>query len=361
MLAAASQGMAGNLYDWGGDGTGALGDGTIPATTQYNYPVNPGVGTVISASDGAYASEIVGSGGQVYVAGQNTAGVIGEGSASTTDYVTYQPVYTSSTNTTFTNAIQVSGGSDNTLSADFALALRADGTVWAWGSNSQGQLGNNTTTNEYYPVEVLAGACSTCGTYLDHIVAIQAGMYFAIALRADGTVWAWGYGGFDSLGDGSTTSHLTPVEVCAVGTCTTPLSGVTQIATHEEAALALVNGTVVSWGYNINGALGNGTTTSSSLPVHVCAPGTSSGCTSYLSNIKNISMGYQTGYALSDSGNVYGWGGYVDGDLGNGNTCSPSHGNTDCTSAQYEVPTEIPAGADSACGGRELRNDKQFN
>ncbi len=76
MLAAASQGMAGNLYDWGGDGTGALGDGTIPATTQYNYPVNPGVGTVISASDGAYASEIVGSGGRRASRGEDEAGDI---------------------------------------------------------------------------------------------------------------------------------------------------------------------------------------------------------------------------------------------------------------------------------------------
>lgn len=342
--------QTGGYVDWGGDGTGSLGDGTIPASTQYNYPTTPAVGTVISAADGTYTSEIVTTGGQVWASGDNTYGALGNGTTSTTATLTYSPVYTSSSNHTFTNAIAVSGGYYS------SYALLANGTVWAWGNNGNGELGNGTTTQEDYPVEVVAGACTTCGSYLDDVVEIVAGSYYASALRADGTVWTWGYGGYESLGDGSTTQSTTPVEVCAVGNCTSPLTGVSQIAGREEAELALVNGNVDAWGLNSDGALGNGTstgdtaTTGSDLPVAVCAPGTSSGCSSYLSNIRSIGVSYQTGYVLSDAGNVYAWGANAYGELGQGTSCTIKGGGTECTTAADDVPNEVLAGADSPCG-----------
>jgi alpha-tubulin suppressor-like RCC1 family protein len=84
------------------------------------------------------------------------------------------------------------------------LALKADGTIWAWGYNRSGQLGDGTTINKSFPVQVsgLSGA-----------ITIVAGGTHSLAIKSDGTVWAWGDNGFGELGDGSTTNSSFPVQV----------------------------------------------------------------------------------------------------------------------------------------------------
>jgi alpha-tubulin suppressor-like RCC1 family protein len=109
-----------------------------------------------------------------------------------------------------TQVAQVSGGYSHTV------AMRADGTVWAWGDNVRGELGNGTTTTgSWDPVQV---------TGLTGVVQVAAGYYGSLALRSDGTVWAWGWNFNGELGDGTTTMRTTPVQVAG-------LTGVTQIAT----------------------------------------------------------------------------------------------------------------------------------
>ena len=90
--------------------------------------------------------------------------------------------------TGLTGAVAISGGQD------FSLALKNDGTVWAWGQNNYGQLGNGYTTSTNTPVQVSG---------LTGVMFIAAGGEFALALKRDGAVWAWGWNGYDQLGDGT--------------------------------------------------------------------------------------------------------------------------------------------------------------
>ncbi|MGH2331147.1 RCC1 domain-containing protein [Thermoanaerobacter mathranii] len=92
---------------------------------------------------------------------------------------------------------QISGGYFHNLAV-------SSNTIWAWGLNNYGQLGDGTTTNGYTPVQVKG---------LSDVVAVSAGQYHSLALKSDGTVWAWGYNGDGELGDGTTTNRYTPVQV----------------------------------------------------------------------------------------------------------------------------------------------------
>jgi alpha-tubulin suppressor-like RCC1 family protein len=85
-----------------------------------------------------------------------------------------------------------------------SLTLKADGSVWAWGSNEWGELGDGSTTNRLTEVQVVN---------LSGVVAIAAGFFHGLALKADGSVWAWGDNHFGALGDDTTTNQLTPVQV----------------------------------------------------------------------------------------------------------------------------------------------------
>lgn len=137
------------------------------------------------------------------------------------------------------------------------MALKEDGTVWAWGSNSVGQLGDGTG---------VFGAISTVPVQvvgLNGITAIAAGDYHSMALKNDGTLWVWGLNQYGLLGIGSTTDSNVPVQVSS-------LTGVAAIAAGWEHSLALKNdGTLWAWGYNYRGQLGDGTTTNRDLPVQV--------------------------------------------------------------------------------------------
>ena len=94
-----------------------------------------------------------------------------------------------------------------------SLALKADGSVWAWGYNGHGELGDGTTASKAIPVQV-KGANGE--GYLSDIVAISAGNNHALALKSDGSLWSWGYNGYGQLGDGTSgdrTDKLTPIQV----------------------------------------------------------------------------------------------------------------------------------------------------
>ncbi|RYZ44304.1 MAG: RCC1 repeat-containing protein, partial [Myxococcaceae bacterium] len=136
-----------------------------------------------------------------------------------------------------------------------SLGLQADGTVWAWGYNRYGQLGNNTTTDRLAPVKVtgLTGV----------VVDIAAGNEHSVAVKADGTVWAWGRNDLGQLGDNTTTQRLKPVKVSG-------LTGVMAVAAGYRYSLALkTDGTVWAWGDNASGKLGDGTRVRKLIPVQV--------------------------------------------------------------------------------------------
>jgi len=152
------------------------------------------------------------------------------------------------------NAAAMTGFTKVTAGSDFTCALKTDGTVWCWGLNSNGQLGDGTTTNRNRPVQVSG---------LTGVADVDNQSTFACALKTNGTVWCWGYGGNGQLGNGGTADSSTPVQVSG-------LSSVTQIATGYQHVCAVIsNGTVSCWGWNIVHQLGDGTTTNRTTPISV--------------------------------------------------------------------------------------------
>lgn len=204
-----------------------------------------------------------------------------------------------------------------------SMALGSDGSVVAWGNNDQGELGDGTTTQRPVPVRVCeVGQTAPCTRYLDHIREISPGGLLSLALRDDGTALAWGWNYDGQLGDGTRTQRLTPVHVCAVGQtapCSRYLSGVRSVAAglFNSAAL-LADGSVVTWGFNGHGELGDGTFRNSSVPVHVCAVGQTAPCTRYLTGVRAISANNTSLLALMNDGTVVGWGRNNVAQLGNG-------------------------------------------
>ncbi len=236
-------------------------------------------------SGGAAHSLVVRNDGTVWAFGENAMGQLGNGT--TTGSTT--PVEVSG----LTGVTAVSGG---LLSSD---ALKSDGTVWAFGDNTYGELGNGTTTNSDVPVQVSG---------LSNVTQIAAGGYHALALEANGTVWAWGDNSYGQLGNGTTASSDVPVQVSG-------LSNVVALAAGDFHSLALeANGTVWAWGDNNDGQLGNGTTTNSDVPVQV----------SGLSNVTQIAAGVYFSTALKSDGTVWSFGDNTYGQLGNGTTTSSS-------------------------------------
>ncbi len=172
-----------------------------------------------------------------------------------------------------------------------ACALLSDGTVECWGDNSQGELGNGTTSSA-------SGAVAVSG--LTGATAISVGQGSACALSG-GRVECWGQGGGGLLGNGMTTNSSTPVQVQG-------LTGVVAIGVGATHACALLSGgTVECWGYNSVGQLGNGGTTYSTVPVSV----------SGLSGVTAIAVGYWHTCAMLTGGTVECWGSNAGGTLGN--------------------------------------------
>ena len=174
-----------------------------------------------------------------------------------------------------------------------ALALDKSGNIWAWGVNSRGELGDGTFTERDVPVKLKA---------FGKVASISCGSEHSFAIIADGSVWAWGRNDGGQLGIGTAKDAPSPTKV-------TGLSSITQVAGGQLHSIALnTRGEVYSWGYNAAGALGNGTFADSRVPLKV----------SSLSNILQVSAGFWHSCCLSKSGQVYTWGDNTDGCLGNG-------------------------------------------
>lgn len=180
------------------------------------------------------------------------------------------------------------------------LALKADGTVWAWGHNVYGQLGNGATTDSGTPVKVSG---------LGGITAIAAGKYHSLALKGDGTVWAWGHNGAGDLGT-MTTQTCSSWEPCSMTpTQVTGLSGVVAIATHSQHNLVLKSdGTVWAWGLDDYGQVGvPGTQTCDTFnrPLCVTSPVQVGG----VNGVIAVDAGPNDSSVLKADGTVWSWGG----------------------------------------------------
>ena len=321
----------GTLWAWGTNVNGVLGDGT---TSTRLVPVQVlDLTQVVSVSASAFHVIAVERDGSVWAWGDNSVGQQGNGTASP------NPVLVPERVTSLSSVTAVSAG------WDYSMAIKADGTLWAWGSNANGQLGN--LASGYVPAIVpgLSGvrsvaasqgatiAATSDGTVwawgqnfdgqlgngttkgesspmrvpgLDGASTVSEGAAFAVVARGNGfgTVWAWGVGVNDQIGDGAGLTRLTPSPV----TTLTPV--VQEVAGGDHAITVTGDGTVWSWGRNDYGQLGDDTGLNQSHPVRAVG----------LDSVISVAGSGYFNLAVRSDGTVWSWGLNGQGQLGNGTT-----------------------------------------
>jgi alpha-tubulin suppressor-like RCC1 family protein len=232
----------GTVWAWGYSYDGQVGDGTFPG--QQDTPVQV-LTEVVAVGAGSSHSLAVKSDGTVWTWGDNGSGQLGLG----TTTIRSRPTQVSD----LSGVVAVTGGQRH------SLAVKSDGTLWSWGNNGYGQLGDGTTTVRKTPVQVSGPS---------GLIAVAAGQFHSLALKSDGTVWGWGYNNYGQLGDGTTTNRSVPAQISGfVDVVAIAAGGGTKIGSHSLALRA--DGTVWAWGCNTYGQLGDGTTTQRSSPVQV--------------------------------------------------------------------------------------------
>ena len=279
----------GSAWAWGSNCYGRLGDNT---TTSRSSPVSVvgGFSDWCQISAGGNGhTAAVRTGGSAWAWGLNSAGQLGD-----------------NTTTNRSSPVSVVGGFSDwcQISAGYFVghtaAVRTGGSAWTWGRNINGQLGDNTTTNRSSPVSVVGGFSDWCQ--------ISAGLSNTAAVRTSGSAWTWGSNYCGRLGDNTTTSRSSPVSVVGGFTNWCQIS-----AGSSHTAAVRTNSSAWAWGRNPYGALGDNTTTNRSSPVSVVGGFT---------NWCQISAGLAHTAAVRTSGSAWAWGYNLHGQLGD-NTTTP--------------------------------------
>jgi alpha-tubulin suppressor-like RCC1 family protein len=324
----------GSLWAWGWSAYGQVGDGS---NNSRNAPVRIGADTSwTSIACGVYHSLALKSDGSLWAWGNNFNGQVGDSSSTNRN----APVRIGRNR----NWIHITAGQSH------SLALRGDGTLWAWGNNASAQLGDSLSNNVRVParigqaadwVDIAAGLLHNYGVRADGTLyawgintdgqlgdssrplavrpfalqrstrewlRVATGSSHSIALKSDGTLWAWGGNNTGELGDGSTLSKASPVQIGSSNQWANIACG----STHNLALRA--DGSLWSWGSNANGQLGIGTSSNQSAPQQIGAANDWIG----------ISCGAYHSLALKSDGTLWAWGGNAHGQLGDGTTADQS-------------------------------------
>ena len=237
----------GKLFSWGMNtqpgpfAMGTLGDGTA---INRSSPVQVGAETAWRLIQVSKTTIAVKTTGQLWTWGQNGQGGLGQND---TVYRS-SPVQVGA----LTTWAKPGGG------GGFGLCTKTDGTLWAWGGGGRGQLGQNNTANRSSPVQV--------GALTDWATPSTGSNYTSLCVKTDGTLWAWGYNDKGQLGQNDTANRSSPVQVGALTNWVKPVSGVS-----KSVLCTKTDGTLWAWGYNASGRLGLNDIIDRSSPTQVGA------------------------------------------------------------------------------------------
>jgi alpha-tubulin suppressor-like RCC1 family protein len=280
-----------HAVSWGANFWGEVGNGSRVVRIVRPVSVNDVIKGFRQVSAGSVHSLAVAADDTVYGWGENEYGQLGfDPHAPGSGIHSASPV-----------PVPVAGLSEVTRVAggyQHSLALRSDGTVWAWGDNQYGQLGDGTRFDRHVPAPVHG---------ISGVVAIAAGSHHNLALRSDGTVWAWGANYTGQLGDGIPINHLMPVVVPGLRDVVAIDAGAIHSIALRSFAHPVLN-EVLAWGDNGSGQLGDGTQVDRDRPTRVWAAG----------GVTAIAAGANHSLAATYTGRVLAWGSNFDGRLGDG-------------------------------------------
>lgn len=278
----------GTLWTWGRNEFGELGDNSI---THRSSPVQTvAFGTNWKqASKGLYTIGAIKNDGTLWLWGSNTYGTLADNTTTNRS----SPVQTVAFGN---NWIQVSCGNEH------SAAIKSDGTLWLWGFNAYGQLGDNSILNRSSPVQTVAGG----NTWKQ----VSCGYRQTAAIKNDGTLWAWGNNGYGQLGDNTIVDKSSPVQTIGNANSWKQVSGGSDFVSAVKT-----DGTLWCWGLNSSGQLGDNTILSKSSPVQTIAYGT---------NWKTVDCGAVHMGALKNDGTFWLWGNNASGQLADGSTTDRS-------------------------------------
>jgi alpha-tubulin suppressor-like RCC1 family protein len=278
-----------------------------------------------ASAGGGHACALVGSGVQCW--GFNSHGQLGNGN------------YLDSATPAVVKGLE-SGVTAVTSGGLHSCAI-VSGNVKCWGYNVDGELGDNSIDDSNVPVTVVN---------LSNVVAIAAGGYHTCAVTASGSIRCWGWNSAGQLGDGTmtATNFGSPTTVSGIS------GGVTMLTAGGLHTCALIGGAVKCWGYNVDGELGNGSTSQSLVPSTVAG----------LSGVTAISAGATHTCAILSAGTARCWGGNAHGQLGNNSTASTNAGATVAVSGIASGMTSLASGGYHTCavvaGAEKCWGDNEF-
>jgi len=284
---AASIKTDGTLWLWGNNsfqGGGQLGDNTIDSKSSPVQTVAGGTNWKQVASGYAYTTCIK-TDGTLWTWGSNDYGELGDNTIVSKS----SPIQTVAGGTNWKQVAANKNFNGSTIAS-----IKTDGTLWLWGDNTYGQLGDNTTTWKSSPIQTVAG-----GTNWKQVAC---GFNYTACIKTDGTLWLWGYNAVASLGDNTTVNKSSPIQTISGGTNWKQVSG----GSAHTAAIK-TDGTLWLWGDNQFGQLGETNIGRRSSPIQTVAGGT---------NWKQVACGEFYTAAIKTDGTLWLWGRNNSGQLG---------------------------------------------
>jgi alpha-tubulin suppressor-like RCC1 family protein len=294
--------LEGGLWTWGFGADGRLGNNS---TTSVSSPIQTISGGTNwrQVSIGGFSTSAIKTDGTLWTWGFNSAGALGN---NTSNISASSPVQTISGGTDWR---QVSRGNDNNTGA-----IKTDGSLWVWGANFRGQLGDGSIIAKSSPVQTVSS-----GTNWRQV---SVGQSHTGAVKTDGTLWLWGCGWFGRIGNGLNFTHISsPVQTISGGTDWKQVS----VGRVHSGAIK-TNGTLWTWGSNHDGQLGNGNRTAVNTFTAFDSNANWAFDTDGTSYYQKASTGNYHAAAIKNDGTLWLWGSGSGGILGTGivsNTSSP--------------------------------------